>query len=100
MDAMPARVLLVPHRLHDPLGTGIHRYGVELIRALATDDSGPELEYAVASIDDPDVSVGSPIVRIGRSRRLLHLEWAVLGRPPIERLTGAAAVVHVLTPAV
>jgi glycosyltransferase involved in cell wall biosynthesis len=100
MDPMPARVLLVPHRLHDPLGTGIHRYGVELIRALATHGGGPDLEYAVASIDDPDVSVGPPIVRIGRTRRLLHLEWATLGRPPIERLAGAADLVHVLTPAV
>jgi len=100
MDAMPARILLVPHRLHDPLGTGIHRYGVELIRALATDDTSPELEYAVASIDDPDVAVGPPVVRIGRTRRVLHMQWAVLGRPPIEKLAGAADLVHVLTPAV
>jgi len=34
---MASRVLLVPHRLHDPFGTGIHRYGIELIRALAAD---------------------------------------------------------------
>jgi len=45
---MSARVLLVPHRLHDPLGTGIHRYGVELIRALASDESSADLDYAVS----------------------------------------------------
>jgi alpha-1,3-rhamnosyl/mannosyltransferase len=100
MDAMAARVLLVPHRLHDPLGTGIHRYGIELIRALASDESARELDYAVCSIDDPDVAVGPPVVRIRRPRRLLHLEWATLGRPPVENLVGRAELVHVLTPAV
>ena len=97
---MSARVLLVPHRLHDPLGTGIHRYGVELIRALASDESSADLDYAVSSIDEPDVAVGPPVVHIGGSRRLLHLRWATLGRPPIERLVGDTALVHMLTPAV
>jgi alpha-1,3-rhamnosyl/mannosyltransferase len=97
---MPARVLLVPHRLHDPLGTGIHRYGVELIRALAADESSAELDYAVASIDDPDVAVGPPVVHIAPPRRVLHLSWAMLKRPPIERFAGETKLVHVLTPAV
>ena len=97
---MASRVLLVPHRLHDPFGTGIHRYGIELIRALAADESSAELDYAVASIDDPDVAVGPPVVRIAPPRRALHLAWATTGRPAIERLAGGAAVVHVLTPAV
>jgi glycosyltransferase involved in cell wall biosynthesis len=97
---MSARVLLVPHRLHDPLGTGIHRYGIELIRALATDESSADLDYAVASIDDPDVAVGPPVVRIAGPRRLLHLGWATVGRPRIEKLAGETDLVHVLTPAV
>src|SRR5437763_8552290 len=97
---MAPRVLLVPHRLHDPFGTGIHRYGVELIRALAADDSAGEFDYAVASIDDPDVAVGPPVVRIAPPRRALHAAWAVTRRPPIERFVGESAVVHVLTPAV
>jgi glycosyltransferase involved in cell wall biosynthesis len=100
MEAMSPRVLLVPHRLHDPLGTGIHRYGIELIRALAADESSAELDYAVASIDDPDIAVGAPVVHLGRPRRALHLAWATTGKPAIERLAGGAAVVHVLTPAV
>src|SRR5207302_3386003 len=85
---MGARVLLVPHRLHDPLGTGIHRYAIELIRALAADESSADLDYAVSSIDEPDVAVGPPVVRIGGPRRLLHLRWAMLGRPPIEAFVG------------
>src|SRR4051812_49849907 len=85
---MAARVLLVPHRLHDPLGTGIHRYGVELIRALAADESSAELNYAVASIDDPDVAVGPPVVHIAPPRRVLHAAWATARRPTIERLAG------------
>src|SRR5438270_397987 len=97
---MPARVLLVPHRLHDPLGTGIHRYAIELIRALAADESSADLDYAVSSIDEPDVAVGPPVVRIGGPRRLLHLRWAMLGRPPIEAFVGDTALVHMLTPAV
>jgi len=97
---MPARVLLVPHRLHDPLGTGIHRYGVELIRALAADESSAGLDYAVASIDDPDVAVGASVVHIAPPRRALHLSWAVLKRPVIERFAGGTDLVHVLTPAV
>ena len=100
MEAMSSRVLLVPHRLHDPFGTGIHRYGLELIRALAADESSAELDYAVASIDDPDIAVGAPVVHLRRPRRALHLAWATAGRPAIERLAGGAAVVHVLTPAV
>jgi glycosyltransferase involved in cell wall biosynthesis len=97
---MAPRVLLVPHRLHDPFGTGIHRYGVELIRALAADESTGEFDYAVASIDDPDVAVGPPLVRITPPRRALHLAWATTRKPPIERYAGATALVHVLTPAV
>ena len=97
---MPTRVLLVPHRLHDPLGTGIHRYGVELIRALAADESTADLDYAVASIDDPDVAVGAPLVHIAPPRRVLHLSWAILRRPVLERFAGDANVVHILTPAV
>ena len=97
---MSARVLLVPHRLHDPLGTGIHRYAIELIRALASDESTADLDYAVSSIDEPDMAVGPPVVHIGGPRRLLHLRWATLGRPPIERLVGDTALVHMLTPAV
>jgi len=97
---MPPRVLLVPHRLHDPLGTGIHRYGVELIRALATADSAADFDLAVASIDDPDVAVGPPVVCIAPPRRLLHLGWATIGRPAIERFAGDSALVHILTPAV
>src|SRR5947209_8574406 len=97
---MPPRVLLVPHRLHDPFGTGIHRYGIELIRALAADDSSADFDYAVASIDDPDVAVGLPVVHIAPPRRALHLAWAMLDKPAIERFTGEAAIVHVLTPAV
>jgi len=97
---MPTRVLLVPHRLHDPLGTGIHRYGVELIRALAADESSAELDYAVASIDDPDIAVGAPVVHIAPPRKALHLSWATLNRPPTQRLAGDASLVHVLTPAV
>ena len=97
---MAPRVLLVPHRLHDPLGTGIHRYGVELIRALAADESRAELDYAVASIDDPDVAVGPPVVHIAPPRRALHLAWSIAHKPLIERLAGETAVVHVLTPAV
>ena len=95
-----ARVLLVPHRLHDPFGTGIHRYGVELIRALAADESSADLDYAVASIDDPDLAIGAPVVHIAPPRRVLHLSWAVLQRPVIERFAGDASIVHVLTPAV
>jgi len=97
---MSARVLLVPHRLHDPFGTGIHRYGVELIRALAADESTADLDYAVASIDDPDVAVGAPLVHIAPPRRVLHLSWAILRRPVLERFAGDANVVHILTPAV
>src|SRR5438067_780253 len=37
MGTVSTRVLLVPHRLHDPFGTGIHPYGVELIRARPAD---------------------------------------------------------------
>jgi alpha-1,3-rhamnosyl/mannosyltransferase len=97
---MPARVLLVPFRLHDPLGTGIHRYAIELIRALAAEESSADFDYAVSSIDEPDVAVGPPVVRIGGPRRLLHFRWAVLGRPPIESFVGDTALVHMLTPAV
>jgi len=97
---MASRVLLVPHRLHDPFGTGIHRYGIELIRALAADESSGEFDYAVASIDDPDVAVGAKVVRIAPPRRALHLAWATARKPAIEHLAGGAAVVHVLTPAV
>jgi alpha-1,3-rhamnosyl/mannosyltransferase len=97
---MSARVLLVPHRLHDPLGTGIHRYGMELIRALAADESSADLGYAVASIDDPDIAVGPPVVHIAPPRRVLHLSWAVLNRPAIERFAPDTRLVHVLTPAV
>ena len=97
---MAPRVLLVPHRLHDPFGTGIHRYGVELIRALAADDSAAEFDYAVASIDDPDVAVGAPVVHIAPPRRALHAAWATTRRPPIERYAGRTDLVHVLTPAV
>ncbi|MBV9040825.1 MAG: glycosyltransferase family 4 protein [Acidimicrobiia bacterium] len=100
MEAMAPRVLLVPHRLHDPFGTGIHRYGVELIRALAADDSAAEFDYAVASIDDPDVAVGPPVVHIAPPRRVLHAAWAAAQRPPIERFAGPTDLVHVLTPAV
>ena len=97
---MAPRVLLVPHRLHDPFGTGIHRYGIELIRALAADESNADLDYAVASIDDPDVAVGPPVVRISPPRKALHLAWATAGRPAIERYASDTALVHVLTPAV
>ncbi|HEV3351765.1 MAG TPA: glycosyltransferase family 1 protein [Acidimicrobiales bacterium] len=97
---MSARVLLVPHRLHDPLGTGIHRYGVELIRALGADESRAEFDYAVASIDDPDLAVGCRVVHIAPPRRALHLSWATLGAPKIERYAGDTDLVHVLTPAV
>ena len=100
MEAMAPRVLLVPHRLHDPFGTGIHRYGIELIRALAADETNVDLDYAVASIDDPDVAVGPPVVHIAPPRRALHLAWATAGRPAIERYVGDTALVHVLTPAV
>ena len=100
MEDMAPRVLLVPHRLHDPFGTGIHRYGVELIRALAADESAAEFDYAVASIDDPDVAVGPRVVRITPPRRALHFAWATTGRPPIERYARGTALVHVLTPAV
>ncbi|MBV8305564.1 MAG: glycosyltransferase family 4 protein, partial [Acidimicrobiia bacterium] len=97
---MAARILLVPHRLHDPFGTGIHRYGVELIGALAADESSADLDFAVASIDDPDVAVGPPVVHIAPPRRVLHLSWAAFQRPVIERFAGDASIVHVLTPAV
>ena len=69
MYAVAPRILLVPHRLHDPLGTGIHRYGMELIRALAAEDSD-QLDYSVCSIDDPDLAVGLPVARIRRPRRI------------------------------
>jgi glycosyltransferase involved in cell wall biosynthesis len=97
---MAPRVLLVPHRLYDPLGTGIHRYSIELIRALAADEANADFEYAVSSIDEPDVAVGPPVLRIRGPRRLVHFRWATLGRPPIESLVGETALVHVLTPAV
>ncbi|MBV8160716.1 MAG: glycosyltransferase family 4 protein, partial [Acidimicrobiia bacterium] len=63
-------------------------------------DGSTDLDYAVASIDDPDVAVGPPVVHIAPPRRALHLSWATFRRPVIEHLAGDAAVVHVLTPAV
>jgi alpha-1,3-rhamnosyl/mannosyltransferase len=69
------------------MGTGIHRYSVDLASALAEADTG--FSYELCSIDD-----------LRWPRRALHASWAMRGRPHLESLAGPASLVHVLTPAV
>lgn len=96
------RVTLFANRLVDPLRsmTGIGRYIRHLVPALA--GLGDGVSYRASAPAEgaeprwlpPDVEY----VPVPGSRPARNGLWALLGRPPLERLIGATDVVHLLHP--
>lgn len=96
-------VLLWTHRLAGAEGrTGVGRYVVELTRALAAEPGAAGLSYELCAGVEREqadwIPAGVGVRRMKGNRRLVHLAWAAVGRPPIERLAGPADLVHAMAP--
>lgn len=96
---MTSPVVLYLYRFGIANPTGVQRYGQEMARALIrTAPVDHEVQVWAGRDDDAprpaDVAVHHPPMQ----RRLLHLSWAALERPRLDRFTGRAALVHSLSP--
>lgn len=98
---MSRRVLLYAHNLAISNPTGIHRYCVDLVSAMAgarrTDLAFEVWTGRRAGSGGGDLGVG--VRQVPVDRRLLHLAWGAVAAPRLERLTGPADLVHQLLPA-
>ena len=99
------RVVLFSHRLADTSPTGILRYNAELVKALATTQTnGVPLRYEVCSTREDRrpgwVPAAMGVRDVRGPRRVVHLSWATLRAPTIERLSGPIDLLHVTTPVV
>jgi glycosyltransferase involved in cell wall biosynthesis len=93
------RVALYLYRFGIANPTGVQRYAQEMARALpAAAPTGQPVEVWAgrdAHASRPvDVDVHHPPV----PRRLLHLSWAAVRAPRLDRFTGPVALVHSLSP--
>jgi glycosyltransferase involved in cell wall biosynthesis len=79
--------------------TGIHRYVVEITRALF--DLYPDRYTLLASAETAEpiwLPRDVPVRRLPGPRRALHLAWYLAREPKIDRFSGGADVIHVLSP--
>lgn len=104
---MRPRVALLAHRLAVPEPTGIARYVVEVIRALAALPHGgpgadPPLRYEAAGLTEEGAptwlppAVGHRTVR--GARKALTASWCLTGRPLVDRSLAWPDLVHALYP--
>lgn len=80
--------------------SGVHRYAAELATWLS--ELFPDRYRLLASAEhaEPTWTPGTmPVTRLPGPRRLLHLGWALAGRPRIDRFVNDLRLLHVLYPA-
>ena len=100
---MSRRIALYVHRLTISNPTGVHRYALELARALSAqaEQKGDRLEMW-SGRDPATAGRGLPGVttrQLPRRRQAVHATWSAVGRPRIETMTGRLDLVHALLPA-
>ena len=96
---MTGRVALYLYRFGIANPTGVQRYGQEMARALLGTAPAARSVEVWAGRDEnaprpADVEVHHPPF----PRRLLHLSWAAMRAPRLERFTGPVSLVHSLSP--
>jgi glycosyltransferase involved in cell wall biosynthesis len=99
------RVAFFAHRLAPTDPTGLVRYTVELVRALAPlSVDGQPTEWLVCSTREqtsPDwLPAGVTACVVPGPRRLVRLSWATIRWPRFESLTRGVDLLHVTTPVV
>jgi alpha-1,3-rhamnosyl/mannosyltransferase len=94
------RVAIAAHRLAVARPTGVDRYVIELVGALA---ETPDVDVGVgaaAERDAPDwVPTGVDVRHAPGPRTLVTLSWCLFHRPHVDRAFGRPDLVHVAVPA-
>jgi glycosyltransferase involved in cell wall biosynthesis len=94
------RVVLYLHRLQVATPTGVHRYAIELSRALGGEEAEFDIELCSGRTTDagPLPKMPLPLTHPRAPRKPLHLAWMLTGRPSPERLIGPMDLFHSLLP--
>lgn len=98
---MTRRIALWLHRFGIDNPTGVHRYALELARAVTSAaPSDAEVELWSGRVDDAPALDGVRSRHPRVNRRLLHLAWATAHAPRFERVAADVSLVHALAPVV
>ena len=98
---MSRRIALWLHRFGIDNPTGVHRYALELARAMTvTAPADADVELWSGRVPGAPELTGVRSRHPRFDRRLLHLSWTTLHAPAFERVAGEVALVHALAPVV
>lgn len=96
---MNRRVCLYLHRLTVGNPTGVHRYAIEMARALTrAAPAGDSVEMWTGRQPGVSAPAGVDARQPRVERRALHLAWTALGYPRFEQVAGRVDIVHALAP--